>query len=55
MVAGILNTYGNDIDTLTILPSGGGAYNIWKNDTLVFIHTGGAAGLFGYQTVFGGK
>ena len=26
-----------------------------KNDTLVFIHTGGAAGLFGYQTVFGGK
>lgn len=24
-----------------------------KNDTLVFIHTGGAAGLFGYQNVFG--
>ncbi len=24
-----------------------------KSDTLVFIHTGGAAGLFGYQNVFG--
>ena len=36
MVAGILDKFGNDIDTLTILPSSGGAYNIWKNDELIF-------------------
>lgn len=36
MVADILDKFGNEIDTLTILPSGGGVYDIWKNDQLVF-------------------
>ena len=36
MVAGILDRFGNEVENLTILPSSGGAYNIWKNDTLIF-------------------
>ena len=36
MVAGILYKFGNDVETMTILPSGGGAYNVWKDDVLVF-------------------
>ena len=36
MVASILSKLGNEVKTLTILPSGGGAYNIWRNDELVF-------------------
>jgi selenoprotein W-related protein len=39
LVVGILDRFGNDVETLTILPSGGGAYNIWKNDELVFSKT----------------
>ncbi|MCF7827281.1 MAG: Rdx family protein [Candidatus Marinimicrobia bacterium] len=36
MVAGILNRFESEIEDLTILPSSGGAYNIWKNDQLIF-------------------
>jgi len=36
LVAGILNKLGAEINELTILPSSGGVYNIWKNDTLIF-------------------
>jgi len=36
LVAGILNEYDSDIESLTILPSSGGAYNIWKDEKLVF-------------------
>ena len=36
MVAGILEKFGSEIDTLTVLPSSGGVYNIWKNDDLIF-------------------
>ncbi|MBT3228444.1 MAG: hypothetical protein HOD43_13225 [Candidatus Marinimicrobia bacterium] len=36
MVAGILDRFGNDIENLTILPSSGGVYDIWKDDQLIF-------------------
>jgi len=36
LVAGILDKFGNEIETLTVLPSSGGVYNIWKNDELIF-------------------
>jgi selenoprotein W-related protein len=36
LVAGILDRFGNDVSELTILPSSGGAYNIWKDEQLVF-------------------
>jgi len=36
LVAGILDRFGNEVETLTILPSAGGAYNIWKDEDLVF-------------------
>jgi len=36
LVADILERYGNDIESLTILPSGGGVYDIWRDDELVF-------------------
>ena len=36
LVAGILDKFGNDVENLTILPSSGGAYNIWKDDKLIF-------------------
>ncbi|MBT3253719.1 MAG: hypothetical protein HN995_12465 [Candidatus Marinimicrobia bacterium] len=36
MVAGILDKFGSEVDNLTILPSSGGAYNVWKDDKLIF-------------------
>jgi len=36
LVAGILDKFGNEIETLTVLPSSGGVYNIWKDEALVF-------------------
>jgi len=36
LVAGILDRFGNDIENLTILPSSGGVYDIWKDDQLIF-------------------
>jgi selenoprotein W-related protein len=36
LVAGILSRFGNEIDELTILPSSGGVYNIWKDSVLIF-------------------
>ena len=36
LVAGILDRFGNEVDDLTILPSSGGAYNIWKDSKLIF-------------------
>ncbi|MBC8192684.1 MAG: Rdx family protein [Candidatus Marinimicrobia bacterium] len=36
MVAGILDRFGNEVEDLTILPSSGGAYNIWKDNKLIF-------------------
>jgi len=31
-----LEKFGNDVESLTIIPSSGGVYNIWKNDVLIF-------------------
>jgi len=31
-----LDKFGNEVKSLTIIPSSGGAYNIWKDDVLVF-------------------
>ena len=36
LVAGILEKFGSEVETLTILPSSGGAYNIWKDGALIF-------------------
>jgi len=36
LVAGILDKFGNDVKNLTILPSSGGVYNIWKDEELIF-------------------
>ncbi|MCF7823330.1 MAG: Rdx family protein [Candidatus Marinimicrobia bacterium] len=36
MVADILERFGNDVESLTILPSGGGVYEIWRDDELIF-------------------
>jgi len=36
LVAGILDKFGNEVSDLTILPSSGGVYEIWKDDKLVF-------------------
>jgi len=36
LVAGILEKYGESIDSLTIHPSSGGVYEIWKDDKLIF-------------------
>jgi len=36
LVADILNAFGNEVDSLNILPSSGGVFEIWKNDELVF-------------------
>lgn len=32
----LLEKYGTNIDSLTMLPSGGGVYEIMKNDNLIF-------------------
>lgn len=32
----ILNKYGNNIKSLTLIPSGGGVFEVIKNDELVF-------------------
>jgi len=31
-----LDRFGKDVKSLTIIPSSGGAYNIWKDDELIF-------------------
>ena len=36
LVAGILNRYESEIEDLTIIPSSGGIYDIWKDDQLIF-------------------
>jgi len=33
---GILDKFGNDVKSLTVIPSSGGAYNILKNDEPIF-------------------
>ena len=40
MVVGILDKFGNDVKALTIQPSGGGVYEIWKNGDLIFSKKG---------------
>lgn len=32
----ILNKYGNNIKSLTLIPSGGGVFEVIKNDKLIF-------------------
>ena len=32
----ILNKYGNTINSLTLIPSGGGVFEVIKNDKLIF-------------------
>lgn len=36
LVNELLEKYGTKIDSLTLLPSGGGVYEITKNDSLIF-------------------
>ncbi|MCF7807387.1 MAG: Rdx family protein [Candidatus Marinimicrobia bacterium] len=31
-----MSKYGNEVDSLTLIPSGGGVYKVWKNDDLLF-------------------
>ncbi len=36
MASDLLERYGNDISELKLIPSGGGVYEIQKNDKLIF-------------------
>ncbi len=36
MATEILNKYGNNIKSLTLIPSGGGVFEVIKNDKLIF-------------------
>tara|TARA_B100001057_G_scaffold170411_1_gene171182 strand:+ start:2655 stop:2876 length:222 start_codon:yes stop_codon:yes gene_type:complete len=35
----ILNTFNNDIDSLALVPSDGGKFEIWCNDIIIFSRT----------------
>lgn len=39
MATEILNKYGNNIKSLTLIPSGGGVFEVIKNDKLIFSKT----------------
>ena len=36
MAADLLEKYGNNVTDLTLIPSGGGVYEVTKNGTLIF-------------------
>ena len=36
MAADLLEKYGNSVTELTLIPSGGGVYEVTKNSTLIF-------------------
>ena len=36
MAADLLEKYGNNVTELTLIPSGGGVYEVTKNSTLIF-------------------
>ena len=36
MAADLLEKYGNNVTKLTLIPSGGGVYEVTKNGTLIF-------------------
>ena len=36
MASALLEKYGNAVESLTLIPSGGGVYEVMKNDNLIF-------------------
>ena len=36
MVASIIEKFGTEVSNLTLIPSSGGVYKIWKDDVLLF-------------------